>query len=277
MSDTKNVKLGVCKVFYGGVDLGYTQGGVQATVKTETHKVNVDQFGKTTVNELIMSRDVTVKVPLAETTLQNLVAVMPGSTLNIVGGAKATGKITIATVPANNDTVTVSSKVFTFKTAPQAPADVLIGATVAETATNLHAKLVADQTANVSRAVFTVAAAQITVTYGLVGTAGNSYALIAGQASVTTIAMAGGTEPTSQNVTVTTGISISLLDGAKELRLHPQNKPANDTTEDFVIPLAATPGGLEFAYEVEKERIYNTEFMGYPNPDTGDLFYIGSK
>ena len=51
MSDTKNVKLGVCKVFYDNVDLGYTQGGVDVTVKTETHKVNVDQFGKTTINE----------------------------------------------------------------------------------------------------------------------------------------------------------------------------------------------------------------------------------
>jgi hypothetical protein len=40
MSDTKNVKLGVCKVFYDGKDLGYTQAGVSVTEKTETHKVN---------------------------------------------------------------------------------------------------------------------------------------------------------------------------------------------------------------------------------------------
>lgn len=87
-SDTKNVKLGVCKVFFDSVDLGYTQGGVEVTVKTDTHKVNVDQFGKTTINELIMGREVTVKVPLAETTLENLVKIMPGATLVVNGADK---------------------------------------------------------------------------------------------------------------------------------------------------------------------------------------------
>ena len=275
MSDTKNVKLGVCKVFYDGKDLGYTQGGVSVTVKTETHAVNVDQFGKTKINELVMSRDVSAKVPLAETTLENLVTVMPGSSLSIVGGAAATGKLTIASVPAEGDTVTVSGKVFTFRAAPAAAADVLIGGTTAATATNLAAKLNAES-GNVSRATFVAAASVVNVTYDLKGTTGNSYTLASGQASVTVNAMAGGVEPTSQKVVVTTGVGISLLDVAKELRLHPKSKPDSDQSEDFVIPLAATAGGLEFAYEVEKERIYNTEFNGYPNPDTEELFYVGA-
>lgn len=80
-SDIKNVKLGVCTVKFNNVDLGYTKGGVEVTVKTDTHKVNIDQFGKTPINEYIMGREVTVKVPLAETTLDNLVKIMPGATL----------------------------------------------------------------------------------------------------------------------------------------------------------------------------------------------------
>ena len=80
-SDTKNVKLGVCRVSYNGVDLGYTKGGVEVSVKTETHKVLIDQFGKTPINEYVMGREVTVKCPLAETTLDNLVKIMPGATL----------------------------------------------------------------------------------------------------------------------------------------------------------------------------------------------------
>lgn len=80
-SDTKNVKLGVCTVTYGGVDLGYTKGGVDVEVATETHEVMVDQFGKSPINEYIMGRSCTVKVPLAETTLENLVKIMPGATL----------------------------------------------------------------------------------------------------------------------------------------------------------------------------------------------------
>ena len=164
-SDTKNVKMGVCSVFYKGVDLGYTQGGVQVTVTTQTHKTNVDQFGKTTINETIMSRDVSVKVPLAETTLDNLVATMPGATL--------------------------------------------------------------------------------------VGTGVDKKAI------------------------VTTGVGTDLLSVAGELRLHPKGKAVDDYSEDFVIPLAATSGGMNFAYEVEKERIFDVTFTGYPDPTTEQLFGIG--
>ena len=168
-SDTRNVKVGVCKVFYNSVDLGYTQGGVEVTVKTDTHKVNVDQFGKTTINEYIMGREVTVKVPLAETTLTNLVAIMPGATL--------------VTDPV---------------------------------------------------------------------------------------------DPTKKHVEVTNGVGTDLLQIAKELRLHPKSLPDSDVSEDFVIPKAATPGALKFAYKLENERIFDCDFTGYPDPNTGGLFSVGN-
>ncbi|MGV2866467.1 hypothetical protein [Achromobacter sp. AGC39] len=79
--DAKNVKLGVCKVTFNSVDLGFTKGGVEVTVETETHEVTVDQMGNTPINEYIIGRTCTVKVPLAETTLENMVAVMPGAKL----------------------------------------------------------------------------------------------------------------------------------------------------------------------------------------------------
>lgn len=78
---TENVKLGVCSVTFNGVDLGLTKGGVEVEVTTETHEVMVDQFGNSPVNEYIMARSVVVRVPLAETTLANLQAIMPGTTL----------------------------------------------------------------------------------------------------------------------------------------------------------------------------------------------------
>lgn len=81
VNDAKNVKLGVCTVTFDGKDLGFTKGGVEVTVETETHEVTVDQLGNTPINEYIMGRTCTVSVPLAETTLENLVAVMPGATL----------------------------------------------------------------------------------------------------------------------------------------------------------------------------------------------------
>lgn len=168
-SNTRNVKLGVCKVIYNGVDLGYTQGGVEVTVKTDTHKVNVDQFGKSTINEYIMGREVMAKVPLAETTLENLVRIMPGATLTKGVGAAA------------------------------------------------------------------------------------------------------------DTVSVTTAIGTDLLSIAEELRLHPTAKADNDYSEDFVIPLAATSGALNFAYKLENERIFNVEFNGYPDSTTGKLFSVGTS
>lgn len=80
-SNTQNVKLGVCRVYYGGQDLGFTKGGVEVAVETNTHEVTVDQMGETPINEYITSRTCTVTVPLAETTLENLVKIMPGATL----------------------------------------------------------------------------------------------------------------------------------------------------------------------------------------------------
>lgn len=87
-SSTDNVKLGVCTLTYGTatpVDLGYTKGGVEVSVTTETYKVMVDQFGNSEINERIIGRTISVVTPLAETTLENLVQIMPGATLTTDG------------------------------------------------------------------------------------------------------------------------------------------------------------------------------------------------
>ena len=168
MPDTANVKIGVCKVTYDGTDLGYTKGGVEVAIATETHEVMVDQFGNTPINEYIMGRSVRVTVPLAETTLENLVEIMPGSTL-----------------------------------------------------------------------------------------------------------VTDGSDPTMKRVDVTTGIGNNLLNVAKVLVLHPVGLPDNDVSEDFNIPLAATAGALTFAYKLDDERIYNVEFVGYPNSTTGNICSLG--
>ncbi len=94
-SDTKNVKLGVCSVFFNSIDLGYTKGGVEVEVKTETKKVMVDQFGQSVINEYIMGRTCTAKVPLAETTLENLVKIMPGATIETGVGPTDPAKVVV--------------------------------------------------------------------------------------------------------------------------------------------------------------------------------------
>ena len=79
-SSTDNVKLGVCSVTFNAIDLGYTKGGVDVEVTTETYKVMIDQFGNSEINEYILGRTVSVTTPLVETTLDNLVNIMPGAT-----------------------------------------------------------------------------------------------------------------------------------------------------------------------------------------------------
>jgi len=279
MSDTKNVKLGVCKAFFDGNDLGYTKGGVEVTVTTETHKVEIDQFGKTPINEYIMGRSVQAKVPLAETTLDNMVRIMPGATLTETGGSKATGTITIATNPADGETILVNGATFTFKTVAAGANDVAIGGTSNVTATNLAAKLNSSVIASVAKADYTAATNVVTVTYGSKSVAGNGFTLATGTAGVKVTmsgaTLAGGADVTEAYVEVTSGVGTDLLSIAKELRLHPVALPDNDYSEDFVIPLTATAGALNFAYKLEDERVYNVEFNGYPDPVTNKLFYVG--
>jgi hypothetical protein len=160
-NQTENVKLGVCEVSLGGVNLGFTKGGVEVEVTTESHTVTVDQMGNTPIDEYINGRSVIVRCPLAETTIDHLVELMPGS--SIVG-------------------------------------------------------------------------------------------------------------VTSPYASVSTGVGTSLLDEAKVLRLHP--KGVDGTAEDFVIPLAATVGGLRFAYKLDEERVFSVEFKAYAD-STGKLFYYG--
>lgn len=95
-SSTNNVKLGVCTVTFGGVDLGYTKGGVEVEVGTETFKVQIDQFGNTPVKEYITARTCVVRVPLAETTLDNLVSIMPGAT-KVGGPEPAAARVDVTT------------------------------------------------------------------------------------------------------------------------------------------------------------------------------------
>lgn len=278
-SSTKNVKLGVCNVFFDGADMGLTQGGVEVSVTTETHKVEVDQFGKTAINELIMGRAVTAKVPLAETTLRNLVATMPGSVL-VTDGAQASGAVTFATNPTAATTVTIGGQAFSFQVGkPSTAYQVQLGATLLDTAKNFVDVV---NRASLQKALGGIQASAnatggiVTLKVGDPGVLGNSVTLTAATGGVASGAtLTGGVAETKARVEVTTGAGIDLLSLARVLRLHPQGKADADFSDDFVIYQAATPGALTFAYKLDSERIYNIEFTGYPDPASGKLFAIG--
>ena len=187
------------------------------------------------------------------------------------------------------ETILVNGKTITFRTVVTLPdSEVLIGANAAATAANLAAFLQNSTDPLVAIAAYTVNGAIVTITYGnpyvfpsgQKSAEGNAFTLASGTAgakvTVSGAALTGGSDPTAKNVSVTTGIGINLLDLARELRLHPIQKAVSDRTDDFVLPLANTPGALTFAYKLEAERIYNVEFSTFPDPTSGQLYRIGN-
>lgn len=91
-NDPSNIRLGACSVTWGGVDLGYTQGGVVVTVGSSKHDTKVDQEGDTPVDSYIMSRTCSVKVPMVETTVDKLTSI-----LSSTGGTSANGVLSVTT------------------------------------------------------------------------------------------------------------------------------------------------------------------------------------
>ncbi|WP_042445187.1 hypothetical protein [Azospirillum sp. B510] len=74
---TEDIALGICDVTFHGIDLGSTKGGVEVTVKTTNFQVKADQMGETPLKDVITGTEVSVKVPMLETNLTKLLAVMP--------------------------------------------------------------------------------------------------------------------------------------------------------------------------------------------------------
>ena len=281
ISSTDNVKLGVCRIYFGGVDLGYTKGGVEVEVATETYKVEVDQFGKTPINENIMGRTVQAKVPLAETTLENMARIMPGATIVATGGAKATGTVTFSTAaPVSDDSVTVEGVVFAFKTTPTLHNEMAVPASISAAATALAAAINDTDSGVSSLVIATASSGVVTLTARIYGTVANAYTLTKSgtNIAVSGATLSGGTAASKIKINVPTGIGIDLLSVAQKLVLRPLALDAlGDKSEDFTIPHAATAGALTFAYKLDEERIFNVAFMGYPDSDTSILFIAGDE
>jgi len=79
-ADIANVEMGVCTVTFDDVDLGHTKGGCLVSYAPDVHKVTVDKYGSTPAKMILIGERLTVKVPLAEATLANIMVAIPGST-----------------------------------------------------------------------------------------------------------------------------------------------------------------------------------------------------
>lgn len=130
---------------------------------------------------------------------------------NTIEGAAATGTLTFAANPADNDTITIGSAVYRFKTTLERANDIKIGTALPDTLSSLDKTIngegeagvdyfagtttpLTDVTANVSGSVLNLTAEES-------GVAGNSIALASSAVNVTVGAFAGGLADVNYNPT----------------------------------------------------------------------------
>lgn len=95
MADVTKVKLGACSITANGVDLGHTIGGAEVTYTPEYKDMNVDLYGTTVFEKVLIGEMLQAKVALAESTIANLFKSIPqgvNGTTKLTIGAKA-GKL----------------------------------------------------------------------------------------------------------------------------------------------------------------------------------------
>lgn len=279
-NNPNNIRLSACRVRYGGADLGFTTGGVDVSIKTTTKAINVDQYGATPINEIVLGRTLTIKIPFAETDLDTFYSIMKSSGAQLQNPNKnATATIVFKSLPAAGDTITIGETVVDIvaseedEAAPGTfPAVVDHNAAVFLnnicTTINAHASDIVATNNGVLTITLTGKGA---TTKGTVISAN-----IAGGAGIIT-QFTGGTNSADRSVLISSNAGKSLFSQAQELVLHPLNLDDADATEDFIVPLAATAGDVEFSYKYDAIRVFTISFTGYVDPNTDILCRFGSN
>lgn len=95
MADATLVKMGVCNLTFGGVDMGYTKGFVKLGYKIESVEKTVDQMD-TPIDELITKQIMNVIVPMAEQNFEVFATLMPGATLTVDGTTPTKKKLELS-------------------------------------------------------------------------------------------------------------------------------------------------------------------------------------
>lgn len=219
-----------------GVTLQITRTGSLTTDNISPDNIALFFFGDTAVVTTASAVGATYTIEgvkkgydyLVGATLQNPTGVKGIDPSDFVvgtaGGVKASGTITLAAPPANNDTVTVGTVTYTFKTGAVAGAnEVLVGASATASAANLVAAINAGAGIGATYGSGTVvnpdvtataAAGVVTALAKVAGTAGNSIALAESGTDITVSgANLTGGSGTSAEFTIDTDYKINFDTG----------------------------------------------------------------
>lgn len=182
-----------------------TSGGFDITIDSVVKTITALNFS-TALNLNGVASDVTTALSGSGT------CVWTGSEFVITSatsgaGLEAAGAITLSGNPAPADTVTVNGVAIQFVASSPTGNEVLIGGSNLLTAVNLNTFLNASSNSLLTVATYSVATDVVTVTYGSVGTAGNSFTLAKSSTniSVSGATLSGGTQPSSVSYATSPG------------------------------------------------------------------------
>ena len=80
VSNADNISIGPCHVYFKGVHLGHTYGGVSVSVTQSVYELKTDQYGETPVRVLEGGLRIEVTVNLTESTFSNLKVLFASAT-----------------------------------------------------------------------------------------------------------------------------------------------------------------------------------------------------
>lgn len=173
-------------------------------------------------------------------------------------GVNASGSITFIANPVDGDTVTVNGVAITFKASAPTGNQVLIGASANATAANLLVFLQTSVLSGLASATYAASLNILTITYGLVGVAGNAFTLAKTSTAITLsgATLTGGLVPSTVGYATAAGLTdiSSMLKLTALLSIAAVSAFNAEQPIDCAIALANKSTawyGLEFAASVQ--------------------------
>ena len=86
--DVNSLRVGACRIIFGGYDLGYSKDGVTVDVKTTTRRQDIDHFTFVETQEIVVKREVSAKASFIESNFSTLKLLTGRANLftNVIGG-----------------------------------------------------------------------------------------------------------------------------------------------------------------------------------------------
>lgn len=288
MADVDRTKLeaGPANVLFGGVSLGYLGDALSLNIDTTVVELMGAQAGATPLDAIVSGGKIIVEVPLAEISVTKFGAGLVNSGLT---GLPATGVLTSSGVQVTAAaTVTIGTKVYTFKASPLTGIEgqILIGANAAATLVNLVRAI--NNSGGVNGTDYVVAAS-----HPLVSAVSTSATV----ATLTRISTTAAIPTTSTEATLTFGaatmaanvgtglltfknqVGLSLRSIAQELRIIKVKGgvPSTDPNDIFIFPSAsAGPSTVKIPFHPTQQRLVVISFYVWPDDATKAWGTVGA-